>query len=163
MSPGLGEIGIKVRLKSGSLKSFVGSEDFTGCGSCGGFIHPESTIWRIIFVLSFKSIFGDHGSHENIIWVSGESGWNNSLILSIEHAVFVCSNEISLDCRVIRFWEFFTFIDNGRLVWWSTIGLFDGMVTVGFLDLRIGSVVLDRSEAPDWFSKILDSLSWAKE
>ena len=74
----------------------MGAEDFTGSSSGGAFVHPESSIWRVIFVLSFKSIFGDHGSHEDVIGVSGESGWDNSLVLSIEHTVLVGTNEIGL-------------------------------------------------------------------
>ena len=134
----------------------MGAEDFTGSSSGGGLIHPESTIWGVIFVLSFKSVLGDHGSHEDVIGVSGESGWDNSLVLSIEHTVLMGSNEIGLDRGIIS--EL-----SGGLVWWSSVGLFDGVVTVGFLGCGVLSVVLDRSETPDWLTKILNSLSRSEE
>jgi hypothetical protein len=40
---------------------------------------------------------------------------------------------------------------HGGLVWRSSVGLLGRVVTISFLDLGIGSMVLDGLEAPNWF------------
>ena len=39
---------------------------------------------------------------------------------------------------------------SGGLVWWSGIGSLGGVITVGLLDLLVGSVIVDGSKTPDW-------------
>jgi hypothetical protein len=41
---------------------------------------------------------------------------------------------------------------NGGLIWWSSVGLSSGVIAISLLDLRVGSVVVDGSEGPDWLS-----------
>ena len=50
---------------------------------------------------------------------------------------------------------------NGGLVWWSSVGLFGGVVSISFLDLRVGSVVIDGSKSPNW--SLVKSLSGTEE
>jgi len=41
---------------------------------------------------------------------------------------------------------------NGRLVWWSGVSLFGGVVSICLLFTGVFTVSLDRLEGPDWIS-----------
>ena len=80
VSPGSWEVGLEVVGSSGTGESLVGVEDLAGGGSGGTLVHPEGSVWRAILVLALESVLLDHGSHEDVIRVGGESGSGDSLV-----------------------------------------------------------------------------------
>ena len=78
MSPCLGEVGGEVSISSGTGESLMGGEDLSGGGLGLSFSHGEDTIAGSILVLTFGGVGADHGSHEEIIGIGGESLWDNS-------------------------------------------------------------------------------------
>jgi len=91
VTPGLGEVGGDVVLELLAGETFMGGKDFLGGRHGGGLVHPELSGWlttglESIVVLNdfgslLKSVLLDHGSHEDVIGVSGESGWGGSLVV----------------------------------------------------------------------------------
>merc|ERR1719329_1125831 len=71
-------------------ETLVGGENLLGGGEGRGLVHPELSTWlttslETVGVLNnlsslLESVLLDHGSHEDIIGISGESGWGNSLV-----------------------------------------------------------------------------------
>merc|ERR1711907_156205 len=69
----------------------MGGEDLRGGSEGSGLVHPEFSRWLTsglgaIVVLSdlgslLKGVLLDHGSHEDIIGISGESWGGNSLVV----------------------------------------------------------------------------------
>merc|ERR1712100_122049 len=82
VSPCFGPVGIEVGLLSSTSDVLVGGEDLLSESSSGGFSESENTGWLSIFPGTFLGIVLDDGSHEDIIRISGESSWGNSLISS---------------------------------------------------------------------------------
>jgi len=80
VSEGSWEVGIEILLLGITGESLMGLEDLGGSGSGDGFVHHEVTVWRSVLVLSLKSIGLDHGSHEDIVTISGEIGWDDSVV-----------------------------------------------------------------------------------
>ena len=90
VSPGLIEVGVEVRGEGWSGETLMGVEDLLGGGEGGALGHPEFSGWlttdlgAIIESLGVGSLLNsvllDHGSHEDVIGISGESGWNDSLV-----------------------------------------------------------------------------------
>jgi len=78
MSPCLGEVGGEVSISSGTGESLMGGEDLSGGGLGLSFSHGEDTIAGSILVLTFGGVGADHGSHEEIIGIGGESLWDSS-------------------------------------------------------------------------------------
>jgi hypothetical protein len=107
MSPGLGEIGVEVFLELITLQSLVGGEDLLSGGVGSGLGHPEFSGWGTsgvsggLWGLLLDGVAGDHGSHEDIIIVGGESWGDNSLVgLGTDHARVLWNEEISTELNV---------------------------------------------------------------
>lgn len=91
VTPGLGEVGGDVVLELLAGETLVGGENLLGGGHGRGLVHPELSGWfttglESIVVLDdlgslLKSVLLDHGSHEDVIGISGESGWGGSLVV----------------------------------------------------------------------------------
>lgn len=60
MSPSLGEISSNVGIEFSITDFLVGAENFLSSGGGGGLVHPESTGWGTILILSFESVLRDH-------------------------------------------------------------------------------------------------------
>ena len=80
VSEGSWEVGVEVLLLGITGKSLMGLEDLGGGGSGGGLVHDEVTVWRTILVLTLKSVGLAHGSHEDVIIITGEVRWDNSVV-----------------------------------------------------------------------------------
>ena len=113
MSPCLTEVGVHVVLKGSSAKSLMGAKNFRGGGSHGGFVHNEFSSWDwVLFIISgfLDGVVLDHGSHENIIIIGGESAWDNSSIFSISESSSLASMPVlgcELDVRLFFVIVFF--------------------------------------------------------
>ena len=137
----------------------MGAENLGGGGLGGELVHPESTGWGTILILGLEGIFGDHGSHEDIIIIGGESLWHNSGVSggtnsSGESWLEVVSLELDVSLIIIGGVALgIGFSQLGsRLVWWSAVGLLNGMISILLLDGGVGSVIVNGSEGPDWLS-----------
>ncbi len=84
MSPGSWEVGLEIFGLGWSIKSFVGSENFSGSGFGLGFGHEELSVWGTGSIFTFLGVVHDHGFHEEIIRSGGEVLWSNSLVLFVE-------------------------------------------------------------------------------
>ena len=87
VSEGLVEVGIEVLLEGGSSESLMGGEDLGGGGLGGVVVHPENTVWLSTEGLTLDGVLLDHGSHEDIIGVGGESSGGDSSVTSINHTI----------------------------------------------------------------------------
>ena len=110
VAPGLGEVGIKVGGESFTGESLVGSEDLGRGGSGGGLAHPEVSAWDavlsiLIAGLLLEGVVLDHGSHEDVVGVGGESWGGDSLVSGSEASVgevgWVESIELDLNVLLI--------------------------------------------------------------
>jgi len=91
VSPCLLEVGVHVVIEEFSSESLVGSEDLLGGGVGGGLVHPELSRWltsdgkTVVELLNWglllESVVGDHGSHEDVIGIGGESWGDGSLVV----------------------------------------------------------------------------------
>ena len=158
VTPCLGEVGVQVGCEIGSADFLVGAEDFGGGGFGSEVVHPESSGWLAILILGLKSVCFDHGSHEDIIIIRSESLWGNSgvsgctdgsresrhevifISLSLDHSLII--RAVALGIGLFHL--------HSRLVWRSSVGLLNGVLTVSSLDGRVGSVIVNGSESPDW-------------
>ena len=87
MSPGLVEVGLKISLEGGTSESLMGGKDLLRGSSGGGWVHEELAGWETFLGLELEGEVKDHGSHEDVVVVRGESGWDNSGVLLLsEHA-----------------------------------------------------------------------------
>jgi hypothetical protein len=87
MSPGLVEVGLKISLEGSTLEFFMGGKDLLGSSSGGGWVHEELAGWETFLGLELEGEVKDHGSHEDVVVVGGESSWDNSGVLLLsEHA-----------------------------------------------------------------------------
>jgi hypothetical protein len=129
MSPGLGPVGLEVSLGGGTSETLMGSENFGGGGLALGFGHGEDTIWLSSLISGFLvflglllgAVIGEHGSHEEVIGISLESGWDLSLVNTL---FLVSRNELDVGL-IIRLIIGGTGIgielDVGSH-WWSSVG-----------------------------------------
>ena len=161
VTPGLGEVGVEICGEFSTADFLVGAENFGGSGLGSSFVHPESSSWGTFFILGLESKVFDHGSHEDIIIIGGESLWGNSGISggtdgSRESRLEVISNFLKLDHSLIIIRAVALGIGlfhlHSRLVWRSSVGLLNGVLTVSSLDGRVGSVIVNGSERPDWLT-----------
>jgi len=91
VTPGLGEVGVDVVIEHLAGETLMGGENLLGGGEGRGLVHPELSTWlttslKAVGVLNnlgslLESVLLDHRSHEDIIGVSGESGWGDSLVV----------------------------------------------------------------------------------
>merc|ERR1719424_1268791 len=95
VSPGLGEVGVKVSLLGSSGESLMGFENLGSSSSGGGFGHDEVTRWGTVIVLLLVGISLLHGSHEDVIGVLSESGVDFSLIGTIDLTVHVWGEDLA--------------------------------------------------------------------
>jgi hypothetical protein len=157
----------------------VGFEDLSSGREGVGLVHPELTVGGTILVFSLKGILGDHGSHEDVVVIGGESGSGDSLVAAISKLVvlggleelsgmvnfIVLNGELNLlALLVIGGAGGAAGLAAGRVArralgklsvgsqGWSGIGRFNGVITIELLETSIGSVVLDRSKTPDWLT-----------
>lgn len=81
MSPGFGEVGVKVCSLSGTSDVLVGGKDLLSESSSIRLGEVENTEWSLSFLLGLlSSVVGVNGSHEDIIIISAKSGWDNSIV-----------------------------------------------------------------------------------
>jgi len=169
MSPGSWEVSLQIGGESSSLQSLVGGEDLTGGSSGGSLVHLEVSVWWSVLVLSLKSVLLDHGSHEDVVGIGGESWGSDSLVSTFtEHVVFTWLEEFSGVINIIvsnldisigggaRFGGGVLEL-NGWLVWWSGVGLGGGVSSELLHEFGIGSVVIEWSKGPGGFSFVFRS------
>ena len=95
VSPGLWEVGGEVLLLGGTGKSRMGLKNLRGGGSGSTLGHDESTRWGTVLVLLLVGVGLDHGSHEDVIVVLGESWGNDSLVGTIDLTVHVWGEDLA--------------------------------------------------------------------
>ena len=96
VSPGSWPVSSHVGLELSSRHSLVGSEDLSSGGSSTSLGHSEGSVGGSILVLVLLSVLLDHGSHEDIVTISGESWGDNSLVSTItELSVLVSSEDLT--------------------------------------------------------------------
>jgi len=150
MSPGLSEVSCEIFIGSSSSKSLMGGKNLFSSRSSNGLIHEELSVGWIILVLSFEGIVGNHWSHEDIIWISGESSRDNSLVFIVSSSVFVGTKELNVFfIWWIGVW-FWVQLEEVGIFFLVTIGALDWVVAIGLLDLGVSSVILNGSERPNW-------------
>ena len=110
VAPCLLEVGVHIFIKFSSWKAFVGLENFSGGSPGDWFVHPELSTWEIIFSLFFHGVMFDHWSHEDVITISCESGWDDSLVFF--------SSELSMFSSKEEFWTliFVTFLELNQFI-----------------------------------------------
>ena len=96
VSPGLGEVGVEVVLEISSGLALMGLEDLSRGSSGGGFVEPEVSGWGSVLVLLLESVLLDHGSHEDVVRIGGESGWGDSIVSALSgHLVLSWDEEFT--------------------------------------------------------------------
>merc|ERR1719424_335136 len=95
VSPGLGEVGVKVSLLGSSGESLMGFENLGRSSSGGGLGHDEVTRWGSIIVLLLVSISLLHRSHEDVIGILRESGVWLSLVRAINLTVLAWGEDLA--------------------------------------------------------------------
>ena len=107
VSPSLVEVCVEIsgELVTGDL--LVGGEDLLSGGVGTSLGHPELASWGTtgiglgLWGLGFDGVVGDHGSHEDIIIVRGESSWDHSLVgLGTEGSGIIWDEEVSTELDV---------------------------------------------------------------
>ena len=149
VSPSLVPVGVEVLLSVGTGESLVGSEDLDGGGSGNSLWHEEGSVWTSTIFLILSSLNGvglEHGSHEEVIAVSGESWWDDSLVSGTSSWSEVSNLEVLVRGGGRR--------GGGRAHldvgshWWSGVGSLDGLVTELLLEDGLVSVLEHGSEFP---------------
>ena len=173
VSPGSWEVGVEVLLLGITGESLMGLEDLGSSGSGDSLVHLEVSIWRTVLVLTLESVGLAHGSHEEVIIITGEVSWDNSVVALlfvldgipgvVELLGVVRLGVITSDLDVL-----FGIAGVGRSlglrlnsgvgsVWWSSVGLISLVVTEELLESLVISVVVNRFEGPDGGSVLVGS------
>ena len=149
VAPCLIEVGVEVGLDSGGLHLLVGGEDLGGGSSGSWLIHNENTGWDSFLIGDLNGVGVKHGSHEEIVGISSESSWDDSIV-SGSWSEIISSVSGSLEVLIIG--------RGGRRGgglnldvgshWWSSVGSFGRGITVLLLEDSLVSVLEDGSEFP---------------
>ena len=106
VTPGLVEVGVHVLGKSLTGELLVGSEDLLSGGSGTSLVEPELARGLAVLTIGIAGLLldgvvGDHGSHEDIIIVGGESSWDHSSVgLGTESSGIIWDEEVSTELDV---------------------------------------------------------------
>ena len=117
MSPGSGEVGLEVLRASSTLKSLVGSKDFSSSSSGSVLRDGEDTVWLAFLGLlvaesALIGVVHDHGLHEEVIRTSSEVLWWDSLVLLVEWA----SANVSWDVETVSLPLVLSELDEGVVI-----------------------------------------------
>ena len=167
--PGLIEESVQVLVKRAARESLVGVENLLSSSHSVFLAHPELASWLATglgsivvlndFALLLVSIGLDHGSHENVISVCRESWGNDSLVNGrlIQTDWEGVESDISLSLNI--FFVFgvrggavtiaFILLEIVGSVWWSSIGLLSGPVSVPNLESRLVLLRVGTGEIPN--------------
>lgn len=98
VSPGALEVISQEGLRAGGIELEMGLDDFHGGIVSCVLVEEEVARWGTILVLHLKSVVLDEGSHEGVVSLLGESGWNRSLVSALgTHTVEVWKVVLELE------------------------------------------------------------------
>ena len=149
VSPCLIEVGVEVCVDSSSGHLLVGGEDLAGSASGGGLVHDENTGWDSVLIGDLNGVGVEHASHEEIIGISRESSWDDSVVGGSWSEVSISKLEVLILGRGGRGGR--GGVLTGHEVgshWWSGIGSGGRGISVLLLENSFVSVLEDGSEFP---------------
>jgi len=182
VAPGFIEIGVHVFSKGWTTETLVGSKNLLSGVLHTCLAHHEGTGWlttdlgSIIELLNWssllESVFGDHGSHEDVIRVRREVWSNDSLVLTIGGTIldgfpgivdwvffdylFSCDANVGLLVRLGIRGLGLRLDLNGALVWWSGVSSLSRVSSIAELSCVVISMSKDGGKLPDWLIPTLD-------